>query len=70
MKDMYECANYEEIDFEWEAGKKRFRELLHKIAQRQEVGDFRMGYTAFREMIDALELNEFVLENTEDTRGA
>jgi hypothetical protein len=67
---MYECANYEEIDSEWEAGKKRFRELLNKMAKRQEVGDFRMGYTALREMIDALELNEFVLENTEDTRGA
>ncbi len=70
MKDMYECANYEEIDSEWEAGKKRFRELLNKMAKRQEVGDFRMGYTALREMIDALELNEFVLENTEDTRSA
>jgi hypothetical protein len=67
---MYECANYEEIDSEWEAGKKRFRELLNKMAKRQEVGDFRMGYTALREMIDALELNEFVLENTEDTRSA
>jgi hypothetical protein len=67
---MYECADYAEIDSEWEAGKKRFRELLNKMAKRQEVGDFRMGYTALREMIDALELNEFVLENTEDTRSA
>jgi hypothetical protein len=67
---MYECANYEEIDSEWEAGKKRFRELLNKMAKRQEVGDFRMGYTALREMIDALELNEFILENTEGSGGA
>ena len=70
MKDMYECANYEEIDSEWEAGKKRFRELLHEIAQRQEVGDFRMSYTGLREMIDALELNEFILENTQEGKGA
>jgi hypothetical protein len=69
MKDMYDCADYEEIDFEWEAGKKRFRELLNKMAKRQEVGDFRMGYTALREMIDALELNEFILENTEEYKG-
>jgi hypothetical protein len=66
MKDMYDCANYDEIDIEWEAGKKRFKELLTTMQERQKVGDFRMGYTALREMIDALELNEFILENTED----
>lgn len=70
MKDMYDCANYEEIDSEWEAGKMRFRELMYKIAQRQKAGDFRMSYTGLREMIDALELNEFILENTEGYKGA
>lgn len=69
MKDMYDCANYEEIDLEWEAGKKRFKELLNNMKERQQAGDFRMGYTALREMIDALELNEFILENTEQDRG-
>lgn len=69
MKDMYDCATYDEIDVEWEAGKKRFKELLNKMKERQQVGDFRMGYTALREMIDALELNEFILENTEQDRG-
>ena len=70
MKDMYECANYEEIDSEWEAGKKRFRELLNEMQNRQKAGDFRMSYTGLREMIDALELNEFILENTQEGKGA
>jgi hypothetical protein len=69
MKDMYDCANYEEIDSEWEEGKKRFKELLNKMQERQKVGDFRMSYSGLREMIEALEFNEFILENTED-RGA
>lgn len=66
MKDMYDCATYEEIDIEWEAGKKRFQELLNKMQERQKVGDFRMGYTALREIIEGLELNEFILENSEE----
>ena len=66
MKDMYDCATYDEIDIEWEAGKKRFKELLNKMQERQKVGDFRMGYTALREIIEGLELNEFILENTEE----
>ena len=65
MKDMYDCATYEEIDIEWEAGKKRFKELLNKMQERQKAGDFRMGYSALREIIEGLELNEFILENTE-----
>ena len=65
MKDMYDCATYEEIDIEWEAGKKRFRELLDNMKDRQQNGDFRMGYSALREIIEGLELNEFILENTE-----
>ena len=69
MKDMYDCANYEEIDIEWEAGKKRFKELLNKIQERQQIGDFRMGYSGLREIIEAFELNEFILENTEENRG-
>lgn len=69
MKDMYDCANYEEIDLEWEAGKKRFKELLNNMKERQQAGDFRMGYSGLREMIEALELNEFILENTEQDRG-
>lgn len=69
MKDMYECANYEEIDSEWEAGKKHFKELLATMLERQKAGDFRMSYTGLREMIDALELNEFILENTEEDKG-
>jgi hypothetical protein len=36
------------------------------MQERQKAGDFRMGYTALRELIDALELNEFILENTEE----
>jgi len=69
MKDMYDCATYEEIDFEWEQGKKRFKELLNNMRDRQLDGDFRMGYSGLREMIDALELNEFIINNTEN-RGA
>jgi hypothetical protein len=69
MKDMYECADYEEINSEWEAGKKYFRELLNKMADRQKVGDFRMSYSGLREMLEALELNEFILENTEKEKG-
>jgi|694.fasta_scaffold69084_11 hypothetical protein len=65
MKDMYDCATYEEIDIEWEAGKKRFRELLDNMKDRQQNGDFRMGYSALREIIEGLELNEFILENSE-----
>ena len=70
MKDMYECANYEEINSEWEEGKQRFKELLTTMQERQKTGDFRMSYTGLREMIDALELNEFILENTEGYKGA
>ena len=66
MKDMYDCANYEEIDFEWEQGKKRFRELLNNMKDRQQNGDFRMGYSALREIIEGLELNEFILENSDE----
>jgi hypothetical protein len=69
MKDMYDCANYEEIDFEWEAGKKRWKELLDEMAERQKVGDFRMSYSGLREIIEAFELNDFILKNTEN-RGA
>ena len=69
MKDMYDCANYAEIDSEWEQGKKRWKELLDKMAERQKVGDFRMSYSGLREIIEAFELNEFILEDTED-RGA
>lgn len=69
MKDMYDCADYAEIDYEWEQGKKRWKELLDKMAERQKVGDFRMSYSGLREIIEAFELNEFILENTED-RGA
>jgi hypothetical protein len=65
VKDMYDCATYEEIDIEWEAGKKRFRELLDNMKDRQQNGDFRMGYSALREIIEGLELNEFILENSE-----
>lgn len=66
MKDMYDCATYEEIDIEWEAGKKRFRELLNNMKDRQQNGDFRMGYSALREIIEGLELNEFILENSDE----
>ena len=69
MKDINDCANFEEMDSEWEAGKKRFYELLTKMKERQQAGDHRMGYTALREIIEAFELNEFILENTEG-RGA
>jgi hypothetical protein len=69
MKDINDCANFEEMDSEWEAGKKRFYELLTKMKERQQAGDYRMGYTALREIIEAFELNEFILENTEG-RGA
>ena len=69
MKDINDCVNYEEMDSEWEDGKKRFKELLNNMKERQQVGDFRMGYTGLREMIEALELNEFILENTEQDRG-
>ena len=62
---MYDCATYDEIDIEWEAGKKRFRELLDNMKDRQQNGDFRMGYSALREIIEGLELNEFILENSE-----
>ena len=65
MKDMYDCATYEEIDIEWEAGQKRFRELIDNMKDRQQNGDFRMGYSALREIIEGLELNEFILENSE-----
>ena len=70
MKDMYDCANYDEITSEWEDGKKRFKELLGIMAERQKVGDFRMSYSGLREMIEALELNEFILENTKESEGA
>jgi hypothetical protein len=66
MKDMYDCATWEEIDFEWEQGKKRFRELLDNMKDRQQNGDFRMGYSGLREIIEGLELNEFILENSEE----
>jgi hypothetical protein len=69
MKDMYDCADYEEVDSEWEAGKKRFRELLNKKAERQAKGDFRLSYTGLREMLEALELDEFILENTEKEKS-
>ena len=65
MKDIYECDNYEETISEWDNGKKHLQVLLNKLAERQKVGDFRMSYSGLREMIDALELNEFILENTE-----
>ena len=70
MKDMYDCANYDEVTSEWEDGKKRFRELLNTMAERQKVGDFRMSYSGLREMIEALELNEFILENIQESEGA
>jgi hypothetical protein len=63
---MYDCATWEEIDFEWEQGKKRFRELLDNMKDRQQNGDFRMGYSGLREIIEGLELNEFILENSEE----
>jgi hypothetical protein len=66
MKDINDCATYEEIDSEWEEGKKHFKELLNKMAERQRVGDFRMSYSGLREIIEAFEFNEFILENTED----
>jgi len=66
VKDMYDCATWEEIDFEWEQGKKRFRELLDNMKDRQQNGDFRMGYSGLREIIEGLELNEFILENSEE----
>jgi hypothetical protein len=69
MKEINDCVNYEEIDTEWEAGKKRLGELLKRLKERQEVGDFRMGYTGLREIIEAFELNEFILENTEPDWG-
>ena len=69
MKDMYDCANYDEITYEWEDGKKRFKELLNEMLERQKVGDFRMSYSGLREMIEALELNEFILENTQEGEG-
>ena len=66
MKDINDCANYDEIDSEWEEGKKRFKALLDKMAERQKVGDFRMSYSGLREIIEAFEFNEFILENTQD----
>lgn len=69
MKDLNDCANHEEIESEWQDGQKRFKELLSTMLERQKVGDFRMSYSGLREMIDALELNEFILENTEDNKG-
>ena len=69
MKDMYDCADYEETNLEWDNGRKRFKELLNKLAERQAKGDFRLSYSGLREMIEALELNEFILENTEKEKG-
>ena len=70
MKDMYDCANHDEVTSEWEDGKKRFNELLNTMAERHKVGDFRMSYSGLREMIEALELNEFILKNTQESEGA
>lgn len=69
MKEMYDCADYDEVTSEWENGRKHFRMLLTKMAQRQTAGDWRMSYTALREMLEALELNEFILENTQEEKG-
>lgn len=70
MKDITDCADYAEIDSEWEKGQKQFKMLMLKLTTRQKAGDMRMSYSGLREIIEALELNEFILENTEDTRGA
>jgi hypothetical protein len=65
MKDMYDCADYDEVISEWEEGKKHFRALLNKMAKRQAEEDWRMSYSGLREIIEALELNDFILDNTE-----
>ena len=70
MKDITECVDYAEVDSEWDKGQKQFKMLMLKLAQRQKAGDVRMSYSGLREIIEALELNEFILENTKEDRGA
>jgi hypothetical protein len=70
VKDITDCADYAEIDSEWEKGQKQFKMLMLKLATRQKAGDMRMSYSGLREIIEALELNEFILENTEGSKSA
>lgn len=68
MKDMNDCVNFAEIDTEFLAGQKRLRELLNEKYQRQQQGDNRISYTGLKELIEAMEVDKFILENTEDFR--
>ena len=69
MKDMNDCVNFAEIDTEFLAGQKRLRELLNEKYQRQQQGDNRISYTGLKELLEAMELDKFILENTEDFRN-
>lgn len=69
MKDINDCENFAEIDTEFLKGQKRMRELLAVIFERQQSGDNRMSYTGLKELVEAMELNEFILENTDGSRS-
>ena len=69
MKDINDCVSIEEVDAEFIAGQARLRELLTRLALRQQQGDNRVSYTGVKELIDALEVNEFILDNVEGFRA-
>lgn len=69
MKDINDCENFDEIDIEYANGIKRFRELLAVLFERQQSGDMRLSYTGLKELIEAMEVNEFILENTDTSRS-
>ena len=69
MKDIVDCVDYAEVDSEWAKGQEQFKALMLKLATRQKAGDLRMSYSGLREIIEALELNEFILENTQEGKG-
>ncbi len=69
MKDINDCENFAEIDVEFKNGQRKLRELLNEKYQRQQQGDNRISYTGLKELIEALEVDKFILENTEESRS-
>lgn len=69
MKDINDCANFDEIEVEYRKGVERYKELSALVKERIANGDTRMSYTGLKEILEGMELNQFILDETNRAEG-
>ena len=69
MKDLYDCDNFDEVEVEYRKGVERYKELSALVKERVANGDYRMSYSGLKEILDGMELNQFILDETNRAEG-